>query len=351
MRKVLAPLLLFIAVAAFADSADLAVRFYFIDTPNRPGRTSYFGIAVENAGPDFARDVIVAVRINGFPLTWQPLGDLGPGKKATFVTSTALPSADGTITTTAEVASSTPDPNAQNNAASATIEISSLPWVLASANAPAWIDPRMPFTLDLALWNGDGFAAAHEVVATVELPDGAGIDSLPPNCSSASETRVACRVDQVGPALDVVRLPLQLRAPARTGGETLTFKATVRAREMNFRDSAAEIHATLSRSFVVTTTADGGDGSLRAAVDAANASCPAIDDRCAIIFNIAEPSERPWKTIRVASPLPPLHVPSIHVDGATQAAFSGAANPDGPSIEISGGGTVDGDGLAIGGCF
>ena len=61
MRKVLAPLLLFVAVAAFADSADLAVRFYFVNTPNRPGRTSYFGIAVENVGPDFARDVIVAV--------------------------------------------------------------------------------------------------------------------------------------------------------------------------------------------------------------------------------------------------------------------------------------------------
>src|SRR5207244_11019554 len=118
-----------------------------------------------------------------------------PAKKATFGTRPALTAADGTITATAEVASSTLDPNAQNNAASAAIEISGLPWVLASANAPAWIDPRMPFTLDLALWNGDGFAAAHEVVATVELPDGDGIDSLPPNCSSASETRVACRVD------------------------------------------------------------------------------------------------------------------------------------------------------------
>src|SRR5437764_13595702 len=98
MREVLAPLLLFVAAAAFADSADLAVRFYFVDTPNRPGRTSYFGIAVENAGPALARYVIVAVRINGFPLAWQPLGDRGPGNKATFVTSTALPSADGTIT-------------------------------------------------------------------------------------------------------------------------------------------------------------------------------------------------------------------------------------------------------------
>src|SRR5439155_26653944 len=136
------------------------------------------------------------------------------------------------------------DPRRQNNAASATIESSGLPWVLASANAPAWIDPRMPFTLDRALWNGDGFAAAHEVVATVELPDGAGVDSLPPNCSSASETRVACRIDQVGAALDVVRLPLQLRAAARTGGETLTLNATVRARGRDFRARGAEGHAT-----------------------------------------------------------------------------------------------------------
>ena len=350
MYKVLAPLMLFLASAALADSADLAVRFYAVDTPERPGRTSYFNISVENAGPDFARDVVVTVEINGFPLTRQPLGDLGPRKKTTFATNTALPSADGTLTATAEVASSTPDPNAENNADAATVEISSAPWVLVAADGPAWIDPRMPFTLELAVWNGDGFAAAHDVVATVELPDGTGVGSLPPNCSVASETRVDCAVDQVGPTLEVVRFPLQLRAPARTGGETLTFKATVRAREMNFRDRVYPTVATLSRSFVVTTTADGGDGSLRAAIDAANASCPAVGDRCAIIFNIAEPSERPWKTIRVASPLPPLRVPSLHVDGATQAAFSGA-NPDGPSIEISGGGTVDGDGLAIGGCF
>ena len=104
-----------------------------------------------------------------------------------------------------------------------------------------------------------------------------------------------------------------------------------------------------SRSFVVTTTADDGGGSLRAAIDAANASCTG-NDLCAVVFDITEPSPHPWKTIRVVSPLPALRAPLLDIAGATQGALTGVHNPDGPSIEISGGGTVDGDGLAAGGC-
>jgi len=36
----------------------------------------------------------------------------------------------------------------------------------------------------------------------------------------------------------------------------------------------------------------------------------------------------------------------LRIDGATQSGFFGDTNPDGPEIEISGGGTIDGDGLA-----
>jgi Periplasmic copper-binding protein (NosD) len=67
-------------------------------------------------------------------------------------------------------------------------------------------------------------------------------------------------------------------------------------------------------------------------------------------LRIEEPSARPWKTIRVASPLPPLFAPALHVNGATQTGLAGGGNPDGPSIEISGGGTADGDGFTLTSC-
>ncbi|HEX7681583.1 MAG TPA: right-handed parallel beta-helix repeat-containing protein, partial [Thermoanaerobaculia bacterium] len=111
----------------------------------------------------------------------------------------------------------------------------------------------------------------------------------------------------------------------------------------------------LYRTFLVTTSADDGDGSLRAAIAAANAADCYLKDldgapACAIQFNIGEASARPWKTIRLRSPLPFIGAYSLRIDGATQTAFSGVTNPDGPPIEISGGGTVDGAGLDAGTC-
>ncbi len=45
-----------------------------------------------------------------------------------------------------------------------------------------------------------------------------------------------------------------------------------------------------------------------------------------------------------------LVAPGVRVDGATQTGFFGDTNVNGPEIEISGGGTVDGDGLLVNNC-
>ena len=356
MRTLLAPLLLLLAAAtAFAESADLSIRTNA--TPlDRPGRNGYLSINVTNAGPDITRNVAVSVNFNGQPLPPQPfasqhcdgerctLGDIKTGSTASVSVQAPLPNAEGKVTWTVAATSDTPDPNPRDNSAATTVELKGTPWVGVIGSVPPWIDPRMPFTATLGAFNVDSFADAHDVVVTLDLPDGVGAKSLPSNCTILGN-RLSCAFGDVL-GHDNKRLELTLIAPARTGGERFRFLATVQLREPNYIDTPWVTLTELSRGFTVTTTADDGAGSLRAAIDAANAGC--MTNFCAILFNIAEPSARPWKTIRVASPLPVLRVQRLHVDGATQTAFDGVVNPDGPPIEISGGGTLDGDGLVLG---
>jgi hypothetical protein len=106
----------------------------------------------------------------------------------------------------------------------------------------------------------------------------------------------------------------------------------------------------LYQTFYVTTTADSGAGSLRQAILDANAACKGNGQLCAIGFVINEPSANPWKTIRVSSPLPALTAISTRIDGGLQTAFIGDTNTSGPEIEISGNGSVDGDGIRLSGC-
>jgi hypothetical protein len=352
--------LLLAAATALADQADLSVRLTAPEKA-RPGLGSSLQILVDNAGPDTARDIVVTVRLDGQPLPPQQsepcnggrctLGNMGPGRQRVLFVNTTLPKSGDSVVWNVEVAGSTPDPNAENNVRAAMVLLSTEPFMTTYLTAPDWVDPGMEFPVDL-IFGYDNVAVAHNVVGSIELPAGTGIVSLPPACSAPVPTRIDCAAGgDVFETPPQDRLHLRLRAPARFGGETLTLTTTVRMRETNFQDLSHDARITLSRSFVVTTTADGGGGSLRTAIDAANASCRTALDRCAIVFKIEEPSAKPWKTIRVASPLPPLLSPSLHVDGSTQIGLAGGGNPDGPSIEITGGGEVDGDGLIALGCF
>ena len=78
-------------------------------------------------------------------------------------------------------------------------------------------------------------------------------------------------------------------------------------------------------TFVVTSAADSGNGTLRQAIGFSNAS-PGLD---VISFNISGGSEQ---TITLNSALPQLNDPVI-IDGSTQPGFSGK-----PLIEINGAG-------------
>jgi hypothetical protein len=99
--------------------------------------------------------------------------------------------------------------------------------------------------------------------------------------------------------------------------------------------SAFHLVTAQANELVVTTTSDDGPGSLRAALQEANAS-PGPD---VIRFRI--PTSDPGFAagaffIRVRSPLPEVRGGGVTIDGASQIAFTGATNGDRPVIVVTG---------------
>lgn len=101
----------------------------------------------------------------------------------------------------------------------------------------------------------------------------------------------------------------------------------------------------MAATFTVTHTADAGPGSLRAAIEAANAA-PGADT---ILFRI--PTSDPGFsggvfTLRPASQLPAVQGPTF-LDGLSQTGFTGNTNPNGPEIVLNGSQAGSANGLFV----
>lgn len=128
---------------------------------------------------------------------------------------------------------------------------------------------------------------------------------------------------------------VSLRAGAANGSSsTLTMTAT--AAQPVFADGRNVATATLQvfNTHVVETTADSGPGSLRAAIEAANAQ-KTIASKIEFRIPAPVPAEG-WFTIIPASPLPPIVAERMFVDGKSQTRFTGDTNTRGPEIAIDG---------------
>ncbi|HEX3576924.1 MAG TPA: right-handed parallel beta-helix repeat-containing protein [Thermoanaerobaculia bacterium] len=154
------------------------------------------------------------------------------------------------------------------------------------------------------------------------------------------ETTVVCTINDIGPN-ESRQLTLYVRPPQPQGhfsafGE-ITWDDPI------FGVSAQTfVSPTIYRDYAVTTTGDNITGSLRQAIQNANAECAAPGTPCRIVFHLPAPVPRAgWFTIVPASPLPALTMPEGVVDGTTQTAFTGDTNPAGPEIEIRGSAASD----------
>jgi|GEM_PF-572296 len=94
----------------------------------------------------------------------------------------------------------------------------------------------------------------------------------------------------------------------------------------------------LDNIFLVTTTSDAGEGSLRDALDKANSN----SEPDTILFNIpkTDPGYDAGKGVWIISPntsLPAIHNEGIYIDGQSQFEYIGEdTNPDGPEIILDG---------------
>jgi hypothetical protein len=159
-----------------------------------------------------------------------------------------------------------------------------------------------------------------------------------------------CTIDTIATGETFVGL-FTLRAPDRREGQAFqSTPITITSDRGVFEQPSVFFGRGIYRHLVVTSTEDAGEGSLRQAIVAANATEPGI--ACKIDFDIVVASGDGVATIQPLTPLPAIAVANnLVVDGSTQRAAHGDTNPEGPEVEINGARMASGSGLeSRGGC-
>lgn len=352
MKSSLAAALLVLLATPLFASADLRLSAPYPPFTVVSGSSGGLLFTLSNKGPDEAKDVVLTVTATGGVLTGCEAGchvldTLAYGAQVSIFSPHGFNFDNpGVVTITATATSSTPDPDPSNNQTSITVTVSPDPdLVVRLLSVPVNVDIGIPFSLVIDAYN-DSNVVAHDVDVAVSFRTDVGVKSLPDGCSSPEAGRVVCHTDALQSVLSAdLRYSITL-VPQTYGDGKITFVISATSSEQDFNPKSNIVTALtpIVLPFIVTSTANDGSGSLRQAILDANAATASGATR--ISFHIDEPSANKWKTIHITSPLPALTASNIQIDGATQ----GATNPDGPDIEISGGGTVDGDGLTLEGC-
>ena len=246
----------------------------------------------------------------------------------------------GTYTVHVEMTSDTADPNPADNSVTLTSQYTKGVDLVASTGT-YWLraDAGGTAVAETSVTNAIPHIEATDLRVEYTTRFNATIVNIEPE-----DPRWSCTVEPAhavctGPSLDpgchCVRLPVTLRAGAvpRSFG-VLTMTVTSALPEMftvnNQRETTLETYEEID----VTTTADRGAGSLRAAIESANQTSNAA---IKIAFRIPAPvPSEGWFTIVPETPLPAITVQNVFVDGATQTAFTGDTNPLGPEIAIDG---------------
>jgi len=344
----LAAIISTLAAVAFAG-ADLSVTA--VDFPTLAGGArNTIRYSIRNNGPDEAKDVIFTLTTS-LGTVINPcargcaVGSVAVGNPWIFSTELDVPDTVAGMSLVASVTSSTPDPNLNNNRFATTLRIEPNPKDIVRLVAPLKVDLAFPFALGVGVQRA---SAVHDVDTTIEFRPDVAVKTLPDGCTNPAAGKVVCHADAT-PTGNAPSFVITLFAPRSYGDGYIPFTATSIERVPGAPPvtNTTSTRTQLWFTIYVTTTADSGAGSLRQAILDANASS---DLQPLIAFRIDEPSTTPWKTIRVTSPLPPVTAYSVRIDGGTQASFFGDANPAGPDIEISGGGSVDGHGLLLATC-
>ncbi len=348
--KSLIGLLLLLAPAAFADPVDLSFGY---EGPPRIDRGYGFVTAtIRNNSSTPAHNIRVTFN-SSLPVKCSTcsFSYLGAHESTGLPFDFATDYPDGTeLTITATVSSDDDDPDTSNNSTQFEVKLVTVPDLVIAMGASSF-DPDMPVDYGI-IYSNYATTAANGVTATMDLPDGTTIESVDGAPCTVAGSHVDCTLGDL-PGRPVTVYPefkhitIHAHQVARYDAPLLTATATIRSAggdDLNPSDNQSTSSYHLTRTLLVTTTADDGDGSLRRAIEEAN-EAPEIQPK--IAFQIGEPLPASgWFTIAPLTPLPAIsHF--VTIDGAWQTARTGDTNPLGPEIEISGANVSEGNGLLV----
>jgi len=329
--------LLALPTLAYGATADLAFRtFPDVTLPATSG--ILLGVQFVNDGPDAATNVTMSLAFDGPGAVscarTSTRATLAPHETFSVSCSIDALNTGGTLTLTATATSDTSDPDLSNNTTTRRITWVDTPDLAVSAfvSANGLIDPATPTAFTIRYGNS-GTSDATNVVIEAELPSELTVKDLPSICSAAGGT-VRC---SVGTVTATPRHPLEqtlaftIVPPDDRSGRTFPVRLTISGAEPELSTSNNQLQTslTLVRFFRVDNTSDSGAGSLRDAIQSANASCTdgfpcKIATRLAddVTPVIAPKSELPVITARntiVESPL----TRRVFLDGSAQNGGSG----------------------------
>lgn len=320
-----------------------------------------------NYGPDVARNVRVTFNVPpGLPVrtfsqncdvTHLPVvctvGDMAvtqPQQNALgFSLTITLPSKSTRVTFGVTVSSDTPNPVQLNTSLSRTFDVVDAAWLhVDNEVSPQRADPGTTTVAKTDVMNFEPsvpqdihmhYEATNETIESIDAPASW-------TCSingGATADCVAQSLDENCRCSRTINVTLRLKNDRAGGTATLKTSASSSLPPFTPLPSEATSSTEIYRWIVVSSTADAGDGSLRAAIDEANRGCSAP---CKIAFEIPAPvPEAGWFTIAPSTTLPPITAPRVFVDAKTQTAFTGDTNHAGPEIAIDGHDTTFGFGL------
>lgn len=326
--------LLLLAPAAQAQPFDLQVT---LDAPDevRPGEPFTMRSTVTNAGPGGVSDVNIQFGATGYDprcIEGLRIDVLEPGESRAFECTITPRTPPYLILTYMQASTPHQEADRSNNAATKTVKILTPPELVLHPNPGTLAKPGLPVSLVINYANRAAYPATG-VTLTVDAPS--GIVRAPEQCT-VTGTRAVCTLGTIAPGPISTAIIIELAAPD-ISEHTFTATATIAASE---GDDVPENNTVVFplrtyRTFFVTSTADSGSGSLRAALDGLNAGCDESYP-CLVAFRIP-PGTRQWQTINIASPLPVITAHGFpQIDGTTQREYFGDTNPRGPEIEITG---------------
>ena len=336
-----------LALPALSQASDLAVAIEANDA--QPGLDVQFIVRISWTGSEPPQNVVLDVDLPADIVhfgQWDSAWHCSVGTRSARCTMDLLDAGGsgasfelrvpgaGTYTATAQVSSTTPDPQPQNNQASRSVVVAGLPLLGASAvpvaSEPVALEAGESAEMIMGVENTG--AAATGVVLRATLPEGGmftGVDSSssePPglalSCTATADEAVCVIPELPGPGS--VTVLVRYVTPARVNGGTFPFVVTVDATQPDYAPAGRTYRrdVVLRRLFTVSTTADEGAGSLRQSMHDANALC--ANEPCTIRLETGATALQPL------SPLPPLRG-RIRIDGGEAGAVL-----DGSLVESGG---------------